>query len=122
MAKIKIGNKPKNFKKTVTFPMLDGTQGEIECVFKYRTRTEFGQFIDSIFSGAQSSADFKMAEIMEKARDKNAEYLAQVLDVWNLDEELSLANLQELADECPGAVVAIMEDYRAAIIEGRLGN
>lgn len=123
MAKIKLGNRPKNFKREVSFPMLDGTQGTIECSFKYRTRTEFGAFLDKVFADAgETSPQFAMAELMEKTRDKNADYLIQVLDGWNLDEELSQANLQQLADECPGAVNAVMEAYRAAILDGRLGN
>jgi hypothetical protein len=44
------------------------------------------------------------------------------MDGWDLDEELNVANLERLADELPGAVMAIMEDYRAACCEGRLGN
>ena len=52
----------------------------------------------------------------------NAGYLINALDGWDLDEELNVANLERLADELPGAVMAIMEDYRAACCEGRLGN
>jgi len=123
MAKIKLGNRPKNFKQAVSFTMLDGMTGTIECVFKYRTRIEFGAFLDSVFADAGETSDkFAMADLMEKTRNKNAEYLSQVLDGWNLDEELSLENLQQLADECPGAVHAVMESYRAAILDGRLGN
>lgn len=128
MAKIKLGNRPKSFTRTVTFPMLDGTEGSIECVFKYRTRTEFGAFIDEIAEKAgakpkaQEAEKFSLAALMEKTRDTNADYLLQVLDGWNLDVELSRDALAQLADECPAAATAIMETYRVAITEGRLGN
>lgn len=126
MAKIKLGNRPKNFKRTVTFPMLDGSTGTIECLYKYRTRTEFGKFIDGIFAAAneEQPADGKivLADLMAKTRDKNAEYMLDVLDGWNLDEELNLENAQQLADEIPAAANAIMETYRTAILEGRMGN
>lgn len=39
MAKIKLGARPKNFTRTVSFPMLDGSTGKIEVTYKYRTRS-----------------------------------------------------------------------------------
>jgi hypothetical protein len=127
MAKIKLGSRPKSFKKTVTFPMLDGTTGRIECQYKYRTRKEFGVFIDTILEAAGQTvkADdekFSMAALMEKTAGSNADYVMQVLDSWDLDEELSHENVEQLADEVPAAVTAIMETYRIAVSEGRLGN
>lgn len=126
MAKIKLGNRPKSFKQSVSFPMLDGDTGIIACVFKYRTRTEFGAFIDGIFKDANEQpaqdGSFSMEKLMEKTRDSNADYLLAVLDDWDLDVELSRSNLVQLADELPGAIAAIMETYRAATVEGRLKN
>jgi hypothetical protein len=125
--KIKLGSRPKSFKKTVTFPMLDGTTGRIECQYKYRTRKEFGVFIDAILEAAGQTVKsddekFSMAALMEKTAGSNADYVMQVLDNWDLDEELSHDNVEQLADEIPAAVTAIMETYRLAIAEGRLGN
>lgn len=126
MAFIKLGQRPKNFKRAVTFDMLDGTQGTIECTFKYRTRSEFGSFIDSLISAADaridSSEKFSLADVVNATTDKNVDYLLQALDGWNLDEELNAANLRQLADEVPAAVAAIMEAYNNAIRDGRLGN
>ena len=128
MAKIKLGSTPKSFKRIVTVDMLDGTKGSIECQFKYRTRTQFGQFLDTVFASAgvkpEVGEDEKvvLANVMAKARDTNAEYLLQVLDGWGLEEELSRDTLQQLCDELPGVANAIMEQYRVAVTEGRLGN
>lgn len=132
MAKIKLGQRPQNFKRVVKFPMHDGTEGAIECIFKYRTRKEFGAFIDGIVDAAKLKAPepgedgevkFSMADLMERTAGSNADYLLQVLDGWNVDgSELTLESLQQLADELPGAASAIMETYRAAVSEGRLGN
>ena len=128
MAKVKLGARPKNFKRNVEFDMLDGTKGNIECVYKYRTRSEFGAFVDEMFDKAnpanpdETPKQLSMTELMEKTKDTNADYLLKVLDGWNLDEELSRESLQQLADEVPAAVGAMMETYRAAILEGRLGN
>lgn len=127
MAKIKLGATPKTFKRTVTVDMLDGTKGSIECDFKYRTRTEFGAFLDGIFKDAgvkPTDDDAKVAieSLMAKTRDTNADYLMQVIDGWNLDEELNKANLQQLCDEFPGVANSIMEIYRTAVTEGRAKN
>jgi hypothetical protein len=125
MAKITLGKTPKSFKKVVTVDLLDGTSGSVECEFKYRTRTEFGAFLDGIFAdaGVKPSEDkVALEEVMAKTRDTNADYLLQVLDGWNLDDELNKANLQQLCDEFPGVANSIMEAYRLAVTEGRTKN
>lgn len=126
-SKIKLGNRPKAFKRVVTFDMLEGGKGSIECTFRYRTRSEFGVFIDKLMEAAGAKAQpegekFSMAELMEKTAGQNAEYILDVLESWNLDEDLTKPNVQQLADELPAAAAAIMETYRTACIEGRLGN
>ena len=124
MATVTLGKPPKNFKKLVAFKMLDGTDGTIECLFKYRTVTAYGAMKDEMSSdlGLSDPSAATWALIMEKRRDKGGEFLAQVLDGWNLDVEISQASLQQLADELPGAVAAIADAYDAAIGQGRLGN
>lgn len=126
-SKIKLGSRPKSFKRVIKFALLEGGEGAIECTFKYRTRKEFGEFIDRMMeaSGAKAKPEddkFSMAELMERTAGQNAQYIMDVLDGWSLDEELNLHNVQQLSDEYPAATNSIMEAYRAAIIEGRLGN
>lgn len=125
--KIKLGARPASFKKTVSFPMLDGTTGHIEIVYFYRTRKEFGLFIDELMEAAGETTrlddeKFSMAALMEKTAGSNADYVLKVATGWNLDEELTHDSVQQLADELPAAVNAIMESYRVAITEGKLGN
>ena len=127
MAKIKLGSTPQSFKRTVTVDMLDGTKGSIECTFKYRTRTDFGKFLDSVFADAgvkatDEDAKVVIAEVMARTRDTNADYLIQVLEGWNLEDELNKASLQQLCDEFPGVANTIMETYRTAVTEGRAKN
>lgn len=124
--KIKLGARPKNFKRTVSFPMIEGGEGKIEVTFIYRTRTEFGAFIDELFAAAKeeppADGNFSMSALMAKTRDKNAAYLLEVVEGWNLDEPLNRETAEQLCDELPAAGDAIMETYRKAIVEGRLGN
>lgn len=139
MAKIKLGARPKTFKKIVKFPMLDGTEGFVEVVYTYRTRKEFGKFIDGLIedgkaSAAQVSADatpdaasdgapaFSLAAHLTKIAESNADYILKIAEGWNLEDPFNLASLQQLADELPGGTQAIMDTYRAAVQDGRLGN
>lgn len=127
MAKVVLGKPPKTFKPiVVTFLLPDGEEASIEVTYKYRTRTEFGQLIDEIFKDAGAkpadNGDFSMEALMAKTRDKNAGYLARVVDSWNLDEAVSIESLSQLANEIPAAASALMDAYRLAANEGRLGN
>lgn len=130
MAKIILGKRPKNFKKTITVNMLEGGEGSVEMSYKYRTRTEFGSFIDDLFNDAgvkpasQNDEDvkFSLAEALKKTLDVNADYIMKVADGWNLDIEFSRDSVAQLCDELPGVALQIIDSYRLAITEGRLGN
>ena len=125
MAKISLGKAPKNFRQTVTVPMLDGTDGTVECVFKYRTMTEYGALSDDLAGAAGvvgDIAEISWAVLLDRKKDKNGEHLMRILEGWNLDDELSAATAQQLCDEFPGAASAIFDAYRIACLEGRLGN
>lgn len=127
MATITLGKAPKNFKKIVTVPMLDGTTGTVECLFKYRTSVEYGEFIDALASASGAEAPkgdsvFSLKATLERKREKNGDFMLQILEGWNLDIEFSKDAAQQLCDELPGAAEAIFDTYRIAIVEGRLGN
>lgn len=128
MTKVILGKTPKTFKPTsVKFPMPDGTEGAILATFNYRTRTEFGAFLDQIFTDAGEEAQkpdkINWEELFGKTKDKNADHLLLALADWDLDgHELNLASLKQLADELPAASAALMAAYNAACTEGRLGN
>lgn len=128
MATITLGKAPKNFRKIVKVPMLDGTEGTVECLFKYRTSVEYGAFIDGLTSAASAEAPkpegapYSLKDTLARKTEKNGDFLLQILDGWNLDVEFSKDAAQQLCDELPGAADAIFDTYRVAIIEGRLGN
>ncbi|QNN56496.1 hypothetical protein H9K76_18440 [Diaphorobacter ruginosibacter] len=127
MAKIILGKRPETFKRKVKFPMLDGSEGVITCDFVYRTKKEFGELIDLITKDAKAEeqggdvAD-SLGSILSKTIGKNAEYLLQILKDWDVDAPLNQESAEQLSDELPGATAAIMETYRVAIADGRLGN
>lgn len=126
MAKIKLGTPPESFTKEVSCTLLDGSIGTIECEFVYRTRTEYGKFVDELFGAIDETppedGKFSMEKVMQKNRDKGAEYLRKAIKRWNLDRELDRDALLQLSDEVPAMVSAIVETYRTACEQGRLGN
>lgn len=130
MAKIKLGNRPKNFKRTIKVTLPEGGEGTVEMSYIYRTRSEFGKFVDELMESAgveqKSQADedvkFSLAEALSKTRDTNADYILKIADGWNLDDEFSRESVAQLCDELPGAALEIINQYRMAITEGRLGN
>ena len=130
MAKIVLGKRPKSFKRTLKVPLPEGAEGSIELSFVYRTRSEFGAFVDELLAAAKvkpaSAADedvaFSLQQSLELTRDTNADYILKIVDGWNLDEEFTRDAVVQLCDELPGVALAIINDYRAAVTEGRLGN
>jgi len=147
MAKIKLGARPQHITRTITATMPDGTVGAIEARYRYRTRVEFGAFIDERVAAAKAKAAaeaeafsqsvraaveagqpapepaaFSVAGQQRESRDANAAYLLDILDGWNLDEPLSLDSARQLCDEAPGMAQALIDGYREAVVEGRLGN
>jgi hypothetical protein len=138
--KVVLGKRPKNFPKDITFPMLDGSTGCMEVSYKYRSRTEFAEFVDSIQAGLKAKSDaamdrFKQAvdkgepapeitqvELVTSGTEFNVDYIMGCVDGWNLDVPFDRNAVVELVDTLPAAVTAIVTSYRDAITEGRLGN
>ena len=140
MATIKLGSKPKTFKpQTIKVTLPDGTEGDLPVTFKYRTRKEFGEFVDlslatkkkeepAVPTVAEAAAAFKadepfsLAALLGTATDTNAKYLLEIIDSWGLDAPLTYDSLVALGNELPGAAALCMEAYRACCVDGRLGN
>jgi len=127
--KIKLGQCPKNFTAPVSFKMLDGSEGIINVTYKYRTRSQFGAYLDEIFAEngvAKPAASDDSGSLIERAyiagNEKIAGQIVRAADGWDLDEPFTEENVQALANEMPAAANAIILTYEAAIKEGRLGN
>ena len=126
-AKIKLGQRPKTFKPfPVKFVMPDGSEGEIEVTYKYRTNKEFGSMINDtrLEAGEIPEVDGKIdyKALHERIGRKSADHLLKSIEAWSLDEDITLAVLEQLCDELPAAMVALMSCYADACEKGRLGN
>lgn len=147
MAKVILGKRPSHVRSIVTATLPNGEVGRIEARYRYRTRTEYGEMIDKRLADARAESEaaeeqykadvakaqqdgqepparqtLTVAELERRTRDANAAYLLDNLVGWDLDAELTMESLQSLCDEAPAMAQALIDGYRAAIIEGRLGN
>jgi hypothetical protein len=138
--KIKLGARPKSFARPITFPMLEGGEGSIEVSFIYRTRKELAKLTDEVQANAKAQADVDIeamkakiekgesvatltqSDLLDRDISLQVDYVMKAIDGWNLDEKFNQASVMQLADELPAALKAIIDDYRKAINEGRLGN
>lgn len=127
--KIKLGKRPEKFAPiNCAFKTPEGDDAEIKAVFKYRTRKEYAALQSEYFAAdtvtlpkkADGRIDFEALSDIATAND--ATLLKSALVSWDLDDELSVAALEQLANDFPGAVVALKAAYAAACNEGRLGN
>jgi hypothetical protein len=130
-ANIKLGARPKTFARNVKTTDLDGADLLIPVTYKYRTLKEYGAWIDTLAPepttadgvvGEDGNKKFSAEAYVEKKSDWQTTKILQLLDSWGLDVAFDRANVKQLCDESPAAAEAIIEEYRAAIIEGRLGN
>lgn len=84
MSNIVLGKRPKNFAPcAVKFVMPDGGEGVISATFKYRTKIEFGEMLDSIFNADTQAVAAPAPAVAEKpARSsrKTAAAAAPVVD------------------------------------------
>lgn len=125
MSKIKLGQAPKTFKSKVSIPMIDGSDATIEMVFKYRTKTQYGALVDDLMSTAEKASKSKDKTIegaFKSAIDNNVDFVLKIAEGWDLDDEFNAENIALLDDEYQGAITAIGEAYRSALVEGRAKN
>lgn len=140
MAKIILGQRPKNFPHTVKFPQLSGEPGSMGVTYIYRTRSEFGDFADEIRAEVKAEVEADLAvmqdlhakgqaipelsqkEIIARQTKRDVLYVMRCIEGWDLAVPFDRAAVEQLADEVPAAITAICADYREAINEGRLGN
>jgi hypothetical protein len=129
MATVKLGSRPKSFARVVKYKDVDGADLSLPVTFKYRTRKEYGEWHDSLPEYPQLEGKevdgktvYSVEDLLERRSAWNAKRISQSVDSWGLDVEFNDANVKQLCDESPAGADAVIEEYRAAIIEGRLGN
>lgn len=127
MAKLVLGKTPKFFKPFLAkFELPEGGEDQIQVVCKYRTRSEFAEFLNELYaeSGEKKPEGDKIdfVELFKKGGDKTVAHITKFLESWDLSEPVTPANLAALHNQAPAAAAAITEGYSKMCTEGRLGN
>lgn len=143
MSKVILGQRPAYIPARVEARMPDGSPVTVAVRYRYRTRREYAEFIDSFAAGRNSveepakprrgrkgsapaaeeqTAVAEPLNYHEVSIRANVDLLAEILDGWDLDVPLNRETLDQLADEAPGIAAALIEGYGLAIHQGRLGN
>ena len=130
MAKLSLASAPKTFKRTVSIPLLDGSDADIEITYKYKTRSDYAKLLDDVVKSEKPKDKQKEGEeVTESAVDifkrlgaGTVDYLMKIIESWDLDDEFNKANIADLIDKFPSAANKISETYRIAILEGATKN
>lgn len=128
MAKIKLGAAPKSFKRKVSFPLVGGGMGDINVEFMWRNRTQFADFIDSVFPELREQRESGAADGIDvvansaKALSRDVTYISGCVLSWDLDDEFNEDSIKQLVNEYPAAANAITKAYSEAITEGKAKN
>lgn len=120
------GERPETITAEVSFVRVTGEVFEMDCKFKYRTRTEFSalwdEIVDANIPKPPEGEKFSFAHLADRGLDFTVERTLKYLSGWGLDIELDKASLRQLCDEEPNAAPAFWEAYRAALVDGRVKN
>lgn len=132
MPKLVLGVTPKTFKPfPVKFILPDGEEDQLQVTFKYKTRDEFAEFLNTLFVDAdaepteQQTAESKHLDFVDmyKRGDKKAvKHLSEIIVAWDLSDEITADAMAALHNQAPAAAAALTAAYSAACSEGRLGN
>jgi hypothetical protein len=125
MAKLQLGKAPTSFKRTVKIQQLDESFVTIELDFKYRTRTEYAELIDTILKpkdGKKAKDDISFADTIKELGEGTIDFILQICNGWDLEDEFNRENVAILVDQFPSASTEISDAYRLAILEGRIKN
>lgn len=139
MKKLKLGDNPKNFKKTIQIVLLDGGTAPLQVSFIYRTRKQFAELVDANIAKAEAEAKaaieaaehdadgeapkrMTIAESYAAVDKARADHVLQIADGWDLGDEFNAENLLQFEDEYPGALHAISIAYAQAVAEVRTKN
>lgn len=143
---IKLGNNPVDFKRPVQVIKFNGDKDSISFTFRYMNKRAFAAMIDERIAAERMIADAEIASlkaIQAEAEEKGveavvppvsaldqylkwskreAEYILQIASGWDLTDDMSVENLQQLEDEFPGALDEIQNVFKKSITDVRVKN
>lgn len=129
MASFKIAQNP-TFKADVEIPRVNGETIKVPFVFKYRGRKELA----AMFAGwdkrskddqarlKEMGDDVTLVEITDASIEMQVEQVAELVDGWGFDDEVSEESIRALVETSAGAGAAIVDAYQNAFMPARKGN
>lgn len=122
-AKVVLGKRPEFLELTVKADVPEG-EAVVKVQYAYRTHTEYGAMMDEVI-GAGSAAKVKddtVEAIATLTCEQRAAHILKIVKGWDLEFEFTKDSVTGLCNEYPGLALAIIQRYRDAIVDGRLGN
>lgn len=148
---IKLGNNPKDFKRAVQIINFSGVKESITFTFLYRSKRDYAVLLQEYSEAERAKHEKEIAKLKalkaeQERREKGedvpaadlpsitvlddyvewtaveARKVLQLATAWDLTDELTLENLQQLEDEFPGSLETIQASYRSAVAEVRVKN
>jgi hypothetical protein len=109
MATVKLGSRPKSFARVVKFKDVDGTELTAPVTYKYRTRQEYGAWVDALppqpttKDGTSEEGAFSAEKYLEKMSEWNAGKIirASTPGVWTSSSTKPASS--SFAMRCPPA-------------------
>lgn len=95
---------PATFKATVAIPIPGNGSSDVEFTFKYRTKDEFKEFVDSLDGG------------------QDIDVMMDIICGWDLDEAFDADSVAKMLQLYMGAGSAILSTYMGELTGARLKN
>lgn len=139
--RVVLGKPPATLHRVVDAFLPTGEPCSIPIDYVYRRRDEYGELLDkrmqaahdadtardaanaaAIAAGGEPLPALSSADLQRMSVDATAAHILDIASGWGLPEPFDLDHVAQLCNELPGVASAIVDEYRAAIIEGRRGN
>jgi hypothetical protein len=122
--KLTFGNPPSTFKKEVVATLLDGSQIKFEVDYVYRSRTQYAELMDEIMNkpNYQEGEEFSIKSSTIASNKNDVDTVLKIAKGWSLQDPFTEESLGLVEDNYPAVIIAIINAYRSAILEGRVKN
>jgi hypothetical protein len=127
------------FPQAVKIPNETGKKLEVTFDFIYRDREAFAKLQDEWMAKAEEAFELSkqiqaekvngetvtipsMSEITARALARDVEAVQLIATGWNLDIEFTTENLTKFCKRYPSAGLAVINEYKTSLTDGRLPN
>ena len=114
------------FDMPVKISRADGSVFELTVQVKGMRKSEWAAIRDEHLAmlrekGDKQEGEFSFAKMGAGAKDA-ADLITKAATGWDLEDDLTVANIEEMEDIMPGSITAILGAIDAALFHGRAGN